>query len=155
MVKSRRQRQRRNRSRKHRGGGSCSARPLNRQLFGWNRQQRGGMAPLNSIGEQFLSGADRTIAGVAGLDEDIATSQLLAKQSAGRRRRSHRSRRRHRSQRQSRRHRSQRQSRRHQRGGDLQEFKAPYDLGFLHNTASIRAEQTVNPSVGFHGAQST
>lgn len=140
MVKSRRQRRNRSRSRKHRGGGSCSARPLNRQLFGWNRQQRGGMAPLNSIGEQFLSGADRTIAGVAPLDESVATSQVLAKQAAGRRRRrSHR--------------RSRRSRRRHQRGGDLQDFKASYDLGFLNNTASIRAEQTVNPSVGFHGAQ--
>lgn len=150
MVKSRRQR--RTRSRKHRGGGSCSARPLNRQLFGWNRQQRGGMAPLNSIGEQFLSGADRTIAGVAPLDESVATSQVLAKQAAGRRRRrSHRRSRRSRRRSQHSRHRSQQS--RHQRGGDLQDFKASYDLGFLNNTASIRAEQTVNPSVGFHGAQ--
>ena len=154
MVKSRRQRRNRSksRSRKHRGGGSCSARPLNRQLFGWNRQQRGGMAPLNSIGEQFLSGADRTIAGVAGQDEAFATSQVLAKQAAGRRR-SRRSRRSQHSRRRSQQSRHRSQQSRHQRGGDLQDFKASYDLGFLNNTASIRAEQTVNPSVGFHGAQ--
>ena len=140
MVKHRRTR----RTRKQRGGSgrSCSARPMNRQSFRLARNQRGGVAPFGSIGDELLTGAARTWSEVAPLDSAISESQILAKQAGGRRR--------------SRRHRrSRRRShRRSQRGGDLQAFSAPYNYGFhSRGSADFASESSVNPSFGLKGAQ--
>lgn len=116
---SRRAKQSRGRkqSRRNQRGGSCAARPLNRQSF-----QRGGMAPFDYKDGLLLDTATRHQAEVSGLDQYIADSQVLAKQHGGRRHKSKR----HISRRRSS---SRRRNSRKQRGGsNLAEFNASYEL---------------------------
>jgi len=107
--KNRSRNQKRN-QRKNQQGGSCAARPFNRQMFGLSRrQQRGGMAPFNSP-DLFLDQATMVQAQSADQLAFIQEAQVLAKQAGGRQSRRQRKRKQQRSQR--------RQSRRNQRGGE-------------------------------------
>ena len=97
---------------KNQRGGSCTARPLNRQLFERRQNQRGGMAPIGAPG-LLLDNATRIQAQVADLDRYIDDSQMLVRQAGGRRsqrqqKRQSRRQRQQQRQRQSRRNRNQR-----------------------------------------------
>lgn len=80
----RKQRQSRRQQKKQQRGGSCSAMPLNREMFG----QRGGMAPFASLDNGYLiDQSARVQAETSPLD--LAISELpsvIPKQSGGRRR---------------------------------------------------------------------
>jgi hypothetical protein len=112
--KNKKQQSRRNR--KQRGGSSCSAMPLNRELFA----QRGGMAPFGSLDNGYLiDQAARVQAETYPLDQAIneLPSVIVKAQQGGKRQRKSRKQKQSRSQRQSRKQRQQRQQRRNQRGG--------------------------------------
>jgi hypothetical protein len=128
--RQRRKSQRRQRSqrsqRSQRGGRSrsCSARPSNRQLFGFG--QRGGVADFGSIGGPLLSGNDQIAAGVSGFySENAAAQQMAALSHSGGRRRQ----------------RSRRQRR--QRGGEA-DFGASYSLGVSNPDVAARFASGVN-----------
>ena len=120
-------RSRKQRQQKSQRGGSCSARPLNRQRF--ENKQRGGMAPIDMQG-LLLDNATRVQAQVSDLDRYIDDSQMLVRQAGGRRSRKQKSQKQQRKQRQrtQRRNRSNRSNRsnsrsRNQRGG-MQDFNS-------------------------------
>ena len=116
-----RSRNQRRQQRKQRGGnGSCSARFMNRQMFEQRRNQRGGMAAIDTPG-LLLADATRVQAQVADLDRFISDSQTLVRQAGGSRRRQSQRQRRQSQRRQSQRQRSRS---RKQRGG-MNDFNAP------------------------------
>jgi hypothetical protein len=89
------------------------------------RNQRGGMSPFEYKDALLLDSATRMQAEVSGLDKFIAESQVMARQAGGSRHRSRRNRNRRSRSRQSR---SRRSRNRKQKGGDLAEFRAGYEL---------------------------
>lgn len=101
---SRRQQKKQNR-RSQRGGGSCSAMPLNRELFA----QRGGMAPFGSLDNGYLiDQSARVQAETYPLDQALnELPTVIPKMHGGRRR----------TQRQQRQRGQRRQRQRQQRGG--------------------------------------
>lgn len=128
--KSHKRHSRKQRTRRHRrqqGGGSCSAMPMNRELFA----QRGGMAPYQAGGTDYLVDAStRVQAEVGPLDQAFGELPAVLKaagmppnQLGGARRGRGRGRKSHK--RHSRRHRTHR--RRQQRGG-MAPFDAPYEM---------------------------
>ncbi len=138
---SRHSRKGRKSHRRQRGGGSCAAMPLNREVFA----QRGGMAPYSTGDATLLDKSTMIQAQSWQQVADIDAAQGLAKQAGGaRRRRSRKGRsRRGRKHRQSRRRSAHRKgsrsahrkgSRSAQRGGSypwatgLQGFDKPYTL---------------------------
>lgn len=133
---SRRNRKHRKSHRRQRGGGSCAAMPLNREVFA----QRGGMAPYSTGDATLLDKSTMIQAQSWQQVADIDAAQGLAKQAGGaRRRRSRKGRSRKGRSRRGRKHRrSQRRLTRSssfkQRGGSypwatgLQGFDKPYTL---------------------------
>ena len=115
-------RSRKQRQQKSQRGGSCSARPLNRQRF--ENKQRGGMAPIDMQG-LLLDNATRVQAQVSDLDRYIDDSQILSRQTGGRRsQRQQKSQKQQRKQRQRTQRRNRSNSRsRNQRGG-MQDFNS-------------------------------
>jgi len=109
------------------------------------RTQRGGMSPFEYKDALYLDSATRIQAGVSDLDTFIAESQVMARQAGGSRH-MNRSRRNRRSRSRSRRHRSRN---RKQKGGDLAEFRAGYELlppGVPRGVnPQFTTEATVNP----------
>ena len=116
---------RKERQRQQRGGGSCAAMPLNRELLA---PQRGGMAPFASLDNGYLIDQDARVQAetypldqaISELPAVIARGAGAASQNGGRRSRNQRKQRQNRKQRQSRKqNKKQRQSRkqRKQRGG--------------------------------------
>lgn len=123
-------RTRRNR-RYQKGGGGCSARPANGQMF--NFSQRGGQAPYNTSGP-LLDHQMMVEAGTSGLEAEVRLANEWAVgppgQQGGRRRR------------------MRRFGRRSQRGGDFQSFNAPYDYGFHNNGTNPQWTEYLDPQQG-------
>jgi hypothetical protein len=126
---SRRHRTRKHRTRRQHGGAGCAALPQNAQSFA----QRGGMAPYQAGGTDYLVDAStRVQAEVGPLDQAfgelpavLKAAGVVPNQLGGRRRRHRKSRKGSRKQQRSRRQRRQHSSR--QRGG-MAPFDAPYEM---------------------------
>jgi hypothetical protein len=137
--RSRRSKSRKHRTRRHRkqqGGGSCAAMPLNREMFA----QRGGMAPYQAGGTDYLVDAStRVQAEVGPLDQAFGELPAVLKAAGvvpnqlGGARRGHKSkkarhsRKRHSRKRHSRKRHSRKRHSRKQRGG-MAPFDAPYEM---------------------------
>jgi hypothetical protein len=118
--KQQRKSQKKQQRRSQRGGGSCSAMPLNRELF--MTSQRGGMAPFASLDNGYLiDQAARVQAETYPLDQALSElPSVISRAQHGGRRRSRSQRRNRSSRRQSRKQsqsRKQRSQRRSQKGG--------------------------------------
>ena len=125
FQRSSRRQQRQRQQRQQRGGnGSCSARFMNRQMFEQRRNQRGGFAPIGQSGLLLEEGA-RVQAEVAGLDRSISDSQMLVRQTGGRRR-SRRQNQRRQSQRQRQRTQRRQRSRSYKQRGGVADYSASY-----------------------------
>jgi hypothetical protein len=119
---------RRTRRNRQRGGGGCSARPANGQMF--NFSQRGGQAPYNTSGsllDQQMMDEAGTYGQIAAINQATALA-IGPGQMGGRRRR--------------------RRHRRSQRGGDFQSFNAPYDHGFHNNGTNPQWTEYLDPQLG-------